>query len=127
VNRCVLDAGALIALEHDDRAMWAALKLAAAQGDEMLVPRTALALVWRGSASQARLARALHHCVIAGFEPVARAVGELCAKTKTRDICDAHVALVASTDAQALYTSDPADMQRLLRAAGRRRPQIVRC
>ena len=107
--------------------MWAALKIAAAQGDDMLVPSTALAQVWRGGASQAQLARALRHCVIAGFDAIAKGVGELCARTRTRDICDAHVALIASTEAQVLYTSDPEDMRRLLRAAGRRRPVIINC
>jgi hypothetical protein len=39
--------------------------------------------------------------------------------TRTADICDAHVALVASGESDVLYTSDPDDLQRLLRACGR--------
>ena len=39
----VLDAGALIALERNDRAMWARLQVAAASELSLLVPSTALA------------------------------------------------------------------------------------
>jgi len=123
----VFDSGALIALERNDRSVWAALKHAALESRDVLVPSTALAQVWRGSPAQAQLARALQYCVLAGFDALARSVGELCAKTKTRDICDAHVALVASSHGDFLYTSDPNDLRRLLAACGRRRPVIVRC
>lgn len=123
----VLDSGALIALERNERALWAALKLAAARVDDVLVPSTALAQAWRGTRAQAQLARALRHCTIASFDAVARAVGELCGRTRTSDICDAHVALVAATKGDVLYTSDPQDMRRLLAACGRRLPVIVRC
>jgi hypothetical protein len=127
VNRIVLDSGALIALERNDRALWAALKLAALTSTDVLVPSTALAQVWRGAAPQAMLSKALQHCLIASFDLLARAVGELCGRTRTRDICDAHVAIIAATEGEVLYTSDPADLRRLVVAYGRRRPAIVRC
>ena len=123
----VLDAGALIALERNDRAVWAALKVAASRSVEIVVPSTALAQIWRGTAAQAQLAKALQYCVIAPFDPVARSVGELCGRSKTSDICDAHVAIIASRDGELLYTSDPHDMRRLLLAYGKRRPTVVRC
>jgi predicted nucleic acid-binding protein len=127
VSGVVLDAGALIALERNNRTMWAAIKLAAAGGADVAVPSTALAQVWRGRRTQAALSLALQHCVTAPFDSVARQVGELCGKTRTVDICDAHVALVAATRGDALYTSDPDDMERLIGASGKRRPAIVRC
>jgi predicted nucleic acid-binding protein len=127
VNPIVLDSGALIALERNDRAMWAMLKRAALGSVDVLVPSTALAQVWRGTQAQAALSRALQYCVTASFDVVAREVGELCGRTRTRDICDAHVALVAARQADAIYTSDPGDMRRLIPACGRRRPAIVRC
>src|SRR5439155_3240223 len=74
----VLDTGALLALKRNDRAMWAALKVAANQNIAVIVPSTALAQAWRGGASQARLAAALKQCTVAPFEPVARRVGVLC-------------------------------------------------
>ena len=127
MSRIVLDAGALIALERNDRALWVAVKLAAVRNADVVVPTTALAQVWRGTAAQAQLARALSYCVLAAFDPHARAVGELCGRSRTTDICDAHVAIVAATRADALYTSDPKDMARLLSVYGRRKPAIIRC
>lgn len=123
----VLDAGALIAIEGDDRTMWAVLKSTATNGRDVIVPSTALAQVWRGSPSQARLARALSHCVIASFDRLARQVGELCGRARTSDVCDAHVAIVAAIVGDVLYTSDPTDMRRLITAYGRGTPVIVRC
>jgi hypothetical protein len=127
VSRIVLDAGALIALEQNDRTLWAALKQAALEQDSVLVPSTALAQVWGAAPTQARLSRALTHCTIASFDPVARAVGELCGRTHTRDICDAHVAIVTARHGDVLYTSDPKDMRRLLAASSKRRPTLIRC
>jgi predicted nucleic acid-binding protein len=127
VSAIVFDAGALIALERNDRALWAALKLAALRGDDVLVPSTVLAQVWRGTAGQARLSQALDHCIIAACDAVARAVGELCGRARTSDICDAHVALVAAAGAEVLYTSDPRDMRRLTSACGAQGLAIVGC
>ena len=127
MSRLVLDAGALIALERNDRALWAALKLAALKSTDVLVPTAALAQVWRGTGRQANLSRALAHCVLASFDAVARAVGELCGRTRTTDVCDAHVAIVAATLGDVLYTSDPGDLRRLIAAHGPRRPVIVPC
>jgi len=127
VSGVVLDAGALIALERDDRALWAVLKLAASKGTDVLVPSTAFAQVWRGTPAQAQLSKAMRFCVIAAFDSVMRAVGELCGRTRTTDICDAHVAIIAARGGGVLYTSDPQDMRRLLAAYGGRRPTIVRC
>jgi hypothetical protein len=126
VSGIVLDAGALIALERNDRSLWATLKLAASTDVDVVVPSTALAQIWRGTPSQARLSKALQFCVVASFDALARSVGELCGETGTSDIFDAHVALVAAARADTLYTSDPADMRRLL-AACERAPVIVRC
>jgi len=127
VSRIVLDAGALIALERGDRAMWAVLKLAALSSADVLVPSAALAQVWRGTASQAQLSRALQHCVLSSFDELVRTIGELNGRTRTRDICDAQVAIVAATHGDVLYTSDPGDMRRLVAACGPRTPVIVRC
>jgi predicted nucleic acid-binding protein len=122
----VLDAGALIALERNDRTLWAALKLGASGRADVLVPSTALAQAWRGRPAQARLSQALQYCVVVPFDPVARQVGELCSRARTSDICDAHVALVASTHGDVVYTSDPGDLRRLLLTC-RRAVAVVRC
>ena len=127
MSRIVFDTGALIALERNDRTLWSTHKVAALASVDILVPSTALAQAWRGSQDQALLSRALYFCEIAPFDPVAREVGKLCGKTDTSDICDAHVAIVASSQGDILYTSDPQDLSRLISAFGRRRPRIVAC
>lgn len=123
----VLDAGALIELERNDPEMWAVLKLAALRSVDVHVPSTALAEVWRAMPTQALLHRALQHCVIAAFDPLAKSVGELCGHSGTQDICDAHVAIVAVSQGDVLYTSDPGDLRKLTAQQGKRRPRIVRC
>lgn len=124
----VLDTGALIALERNDRAMWARLLMAASSKTSLVVPSTALAQAWRVGPSQARLARALSHCEVAPFDPLAREVGELCGRAGSADLCDAHVALVASRSGDWLCTSDIDDMNALLAACrSQRRPVLVRC
>lgn len=127
MNNVVLDAGALIALERNDRTMWAALKAAGRLGDVLIAPNTVIAQVWRGRGDQARLAQALAQMAIAPFDPLARQVGELCAKTRTSDICDAHVALIAATSGGILYTSDPGDLKPLIAACRRLTPRVIRC
>ena len=124
----VLDTGALIALERGDRAVWVPLERAAVSEIDVLVPSTALAQTWRGHRSQALLSRALDHCTIAPFDPLARAVGELCGRAGMSDVCDAHVALVGARAGGWLFTSDPEDMTKLLAACRtRRRPMLIRC
>jgi predicted nucleic acid-binding protein len=127
VSAVVLDTGALIALERNDRALWAALRLSATSGEDVIVPSTALAQAWRGTPAQAQLARALQHCFIASFDALARAVGELCGRARTKDICDAHVALVAAARGGVLYTSDVKDMRHLLAVHGKKVPRLIRC
>jgi predicted nucleic acid-binding protein len=123
----VLDTGALIALERNDKPMWTVLKLAALESEDVLVPSAALAQVWRGTARQARLSSALEFCVVASFDTIARAVGELCGRARTKDVVDAQVAIVAARQGSVLYTSDPGDMKRLVLACHAGRPSIVRC
>ena len=120
----VFDAGALIALERNDRGLWSALKVAALASVDILVPSTVLAQVWRGSQGQALLSRALDFCEIAPFDSVAREVGKLCGKTNTSDICDAHVAIVASSRGDILYTGDPHDLRRTAGARYLRRAEL---
>lgn len=115
----ILDAGALIALERQDRRFSALVKAAASMGIEVVTPSTVLAQVWRGRPNQARLAQLLQYFVVAPFDPYARRIGELCGRAKTTDVCDAQVALAALLhDAEAVYTSDPEDIAHLLDVCG---------
>lgn len=115
-DRLVLDAGALIALERNDRPMWARLEAAADADLEVLVPSGALAQVWRGTANQARLSQALTKTRLGEFDAVARAAGELCHATHSSDPIDAAVVLNAAGTTSVIVTSDPNDIRKLVRA-----------
>lgn len=125
--RIVLDAGALVALERRERRLWAVLKIAARRRDDVVVPSTVVAQVWRGTRRQATLARALDQCVIAAFDVMARDVGLLCGRTRTTDICDAHVALVATRGGDIVYTGDADDLSRLIAACSGPAPVLLSC
>ncbi len=115
-DRLVLDAGALIALERNDRRMWARLDAAADASLEVVVPAGALAQVWRGTPNQARLSQALKRTRRGGFDNIARASGELCQAARTSDPIDAAVVLNATGTTSVIITSDPKDIRRLVRA-----------
>lgn len=122
----VLDAGALIALERNDREMWLALRVLSERAIDVLVPSTVVAQCWRASRRQARLHAALDMCSIAPFDPLCRRVGELLGRAKSADVCDAHVALVAAAYADVVYTSDPGDLTHLLALCTSEPPALIR-
>lgn len=119
----VLDAGALIALDRNDRSVWAMLRNAADDSAEVSVPAGVIAQAWRDGGRKALLARALGHCDEVPLDgPLARATGLLCGCAGTADIVDAFVALIAAARSQsgpaALVTSDPTDLRHLLQTLG---------
>lgn len=119
----MLDAGALIALDRNDRETWAMLRVAADARSVIQVPVGAIGQAWRDGKRQALLSRALHHCDEVALDGlIARAAGLLCGQTGTADVIDATVALAAAAFAGAgdvvLLTSDPDDMERLTSALG---------
>ena len=119
----VFDAGALIALDRNDRATWALLSVAAEDDRTVLVPAGVVAQAWRDGRRQALLARALSHCSEIPLDGhVARAAGTLCATAQTADVIDASVALAAAGAARtgnvAIVTSDPDDLRHLLSTMG---------
>lgn len=121
VTMLVLDTGALIALDRGDDRTWALLRAATQEAQAVQVPVGALAQAWRGGPRQARLARALKVCdeIPLGGQ-TARQVGELCGKTRTDDVIDASVAVIAARAARRgavnVLTSDRADIVLLLAA-----------
>jgi len=106
----VLDAGALIAIDRADRRVIRLLELA---GD-IHVPAGALAQAWRNPARQARLARVMRSDGV-HIHPldadIARAVGQLCAASGTRDAVDASVVIVTRAVGGIAVTSDPDDLR----------------
>jgi hypothetical protein len=125
VSALVLDAGAFIAVENNDRAMMARLREAHRDGRTLRTSAIVIAQVWRGP-RQASLARLLQLVdVQAVDERVARAAGALLAKTNTSDPVDAALVLTAQ-NADHILTSDPSDMSALVSAYGKR-VTVVRC
>lgn len=115
----ILDSGALLALERDDRAMWRRYKAARLAG---MVPRShggVIGQAWRGGGPrQARLATALKGVDVRPLdERLGRAVGELLAITGTCDVVDAALTLLA-VDGDTITTSDADDIAVLAEAAG---------
>jgi len=119
VTALVLDAGALIALDRNDRAVWAMLRVAADDAATVQVPAGAIAQAWRDGRRQALLSRALAHCDEVPLDGAsARAAGLLCGRAGTADIVDASVAVtvagLARREEVAIVTSDPDDIRQLL-------------
>lgn len=115
----ILDTGALIALDRNDRTVWAMLRTATDDKSEVSVPAGAIAQAWRDGASQALLARALKHCDEVPLDgPLARASGILCGDASTADIVDASIAVVSGSRSRhgdvAIVTSDPDDLIHLI-------------
>lgn len=111
-----LDTGALIALERGDRKVVGALLAAVDGGVPITVPAGVVGQAWRDGARQVRLARFLGSSDItieALNDARARAAGQLCGATRTRDVIDASVALGAMARGDKLFTSDVAELRRL--------------
>lgn len=115
----VLDSGALIALERNERSMWVRLK-AAGLADELPVTHAGvLGQVWRGGPRQARLSQALDGIDVRALdEPLGRAVGRLLATSGSSDVMDAAVALLAH-DGDEIVTAAHDDLGQLASALGR--------
>jgi hypothetical protein len=124
--KLVLDAGALIALERNDRAMWRRLKDAVAQGEPPVTHGGIVGQAWRGRGpKQARLAAALDHLDVQNLDDaLGRRAGELLAASRQSDVVDAALVLLAE-DGDVIATSDPDDLEPLARA-GDRHVELVR-
>ena len=119
----VLDAGALISLDRNDRDTWALLRVASDDGHLVEVPAGAIAQAWRNGPRQVLLVRALRHCDEIPLDgSLARAVSLLCGESRTTDIVDASVALVAAGRARhgsvSIVTSDRKDIGHLIDVLG---------
>ncbi len=116
MNGVTLDAGALIAFDKNDRRLVVALCVALEAKLPMTVPAGVVGQVWRDGARQARLARLLAAKSVV-VEPLddacARAAGQLCGVTGTKDVIDAAVVLGARARNDRIFTSDVSDLRRL--------------
>lgn len=122
----VYDAGALIAIESDDRRMWAIHKTALAQQRDIVVPAIVVGQAWRDGRKQARLARLLRTCEIEPTElETAKAAGVLCGQAGSSDVVDATVMVTAIAHRANIVTSDHKDMTDLAKACGARPIPVV--
>jgi hypothetical protein len=115
----ILDSGALLAVERGDRDTVALIKQELLAGRVPITHGGIVGQVWRGGARrQAVLARLLPALAVTALDDtLGRRAGVLLGKTRTSDVVDAALALLA-TDGDTLMTSDPADLAALAAAAG---------
>jgi hypothetical protein len=110
----VLDAGALIGIDRNDRRVAGLIELGRRAGAELVTTAPVLAQAWRNGARQAQLARNLP---MIDIRPVhidhAKSAGELLASTATSDVVDALLVQLALPGDQIL-TSDADDLTHLL-------------
>ena len=110
-----LDAGALIAYERGAFEVRRILTAAFRQGVMTTIPAVVLAEVWRGDAKDAPVARLMKWCRIEPLdESRARAAGKLRRETDGAGAVDACVAVGVRERGDAVATSDPDDMRRLV-------------
>jgi predicted nucleic acid-binding protein len=117
----ILDAGALIAISRNDRAMIARLVVAEQEDDDLTTHPMVVAQVWRDHRGrQVSLARLLRGVAIISIDDdLGRRCGELLGKARTSDPIAAAVVLIASAG-ESVVTSDPDDIDHLARIAGRK-------
>jgi predicted nucleic acid-binding protein len=119
----ILDAGFLISVDRDDLA--ARVMLEALHRRTVLLHTTepVVAQVWRSGARQARLARFLQSLDIHPFDD-GRAVGSLLSRSRTDDVVDAHLVVLAVRLGTHVLTGDPSDLNRLAESLESNRPII---
>jgi len=115
----VLDTGALIALERNERQMWVRLKAAQLGGDLPMTHAGVLGQVWRGGPRQARLSQAVAGIDVRPLnEHLGKEAGQLLGAAGTSDVIGAAVILLGQ-DGDDIVTSDHDDLERLANASGR--------
>jgi len=126
VSALILDSGALVSVDRNDRAMIARLRASQQHGLELRTNAMVVAQVWRDRhGRQVNLARLLQAVdVRAVSQRDGRDAGILQAAAGTSDAIDATVVLLASAGDRIL-TSDADDIVRLAAAADNRAAVIT--
>lgn len=121
------DAGALIAIDNNDRRMWTRHHLALEDGRDIHIPSVVVSQAWRDPHRQVRLGKFLTGCHV---EPVrletAKAAGILCGKARTSDVVDATVVIMAASLGAIIWTSDPHDIHTLINAQDIKPAPVIR-
>jgi hypothetical protein len=116
----VLDAGPLLAVDRNDRNLFADLRAAYANGVALRTTGVVVAQVWRNPAGrQANLARILRAVDVWPVDDeLGRAAGVLLGAASLSDAVDATVVALAA-DGDRILTSDVGDLESLVAASGR--------
>ena len=119
MSAVILDAGALIAIDRDDRSAAAQLRIASQNGFELRTNAMVVSQVWRDTRGrQAKLVQLLQAVDVRSIDQIAgRRAGDLVGKAGTSDTIDATVILLAN-QGDRILTSDPNDLQHLAATAG---------
>jgi predicted nucleic acid-binding protein len=119
VKSFVYDAAVLVAADRRERRAWAEHKARLEMGFLPIVPAPVVAQVSRSS-KQAQLRRFLAGCLVepAG-ESDAHEAGRLLGLTRTTDVTDAMVVVVAARNQAVILTGDQDDIARLAQVCGR--------
>jgi hypothetical protein len=130
VSALILDAGAFVGVDRNDRAVLARLAAAQRNGLELRTNPMVVAQAWRDrqghGARQANLARLLQAVKVQPIgDQEGREAGALLGQAGTADPIDATVVLLANPGDRIL-TSDPDDLTRLAEAA-KCRAVVVAC
>jgi predicted nucleic acid-binding protein len=123
VRGFVFDAGAFIALERRSPFLISILNEALHGTIEVVLPRTVIGQVWRGTPRQANVSRLVSTGLLRGSPVVideltaerAIQIGVTIGQTSHPDIVDVHVALAAAERGHAVLTSDDADIAKVNR------------
>lgn len=111
----VLDAGALIGVERGNRVLAVMIEQIHELDGETIIPASALAQVWRGGPTSARLAQLIGGSDIDTLsEEMAKEIGVRLGARGASDIADAHVVCCAAERQAAVVTSDREDIEALV-------------
>jgi hypothetical protein len=117
VKPVVYDAGVLIAADRSERRVWAEHKVRLEAGVVPLVPAPVVAQASR-SPKQVQMRRFLRGCEIAPFdEAEAHRAGALLGKSRSHDVIDASVVVLAIQRHADIASDDRDDIGQLLSAA----------
>jgi hypothetical protein len=113
----VYDAGVLVAADRGNRRIWAEHRVRLEAGMVPVVPSPVVAQTSR-SPRQVQLRQLLRGCEVVAFaEADAHRAGALLAKSRTADVVDAAVVVLAVERGADIQTGDAGDIRRLTAAA----------
>jgi hypothetical protein len=119
----ILDAGFLISIDRGEDSARTLLTALARAKAQLHTTDPVVAQVWRGGSTQARLAAFLKSVTVHPLDD-GRALGQLLARSATRDVVDAHLVMVAARLDDSILTGDPDDLGGIAEAMGAAGPTV---